>query len=111
MATLNPTRHPGLESEVDERMDLTTTQPQAAAEQQVRNEAIRNIAIIVDIDADGDHGKTTRVDAGLRRPPQIFIFARFVLCYTAGVFEEVGVRETIQPDHVLPAQLTPSNST
>ena len=58
-------------------MDLATTQSQSLVEQRVRNETIRNIAIIADIDAHGDHGKTTRVDAMLRCRPQFFFLRPF----------------------------------
>ena len=58
-------------------MDLATTQPQAPTAQGVRNETIRNVAIIADIEADRDHGKTARVDAMLRRRPQFFFLRPF----------------------------------
>ena len=58
-------------------MDLATTQPQAPAQQPVRNETIRNIAIIAGVDADWDHGKATRMDAMHRRRPPFFFLRPF----------------------------------
>ena len=51
----------------------TTPQSFAVTDQGVRNETIRKIAIIAHV----DHGKTTRVDAMLRRRPQFFFLRPF----------------------------------